>query len=130
MSADTAKTIKRILKDTNEAWSSGKPETLSAFFHDDIIIVSPDLKILGSGKGACIQSYADFLGRASDICFHAEDPDVFIFDRSAVAFYTYDISWKMEGRQFRETGKEVYVLNKQKDEWRIIMRQIQPAEDQ
>jgi ketosteroid isomerase-like protein len=129
MITDTEKTIKRIIKDANKAWSSGNPENLSLYFHDQIIIISPDLKILGSGKGPCIQSYIDFLNRASDICFQAEDPDVFVFNRSAVVFYTYDISWKMDGQQFREKGKEIYVLNKQKDKWLIVMRQIKPAAD-
>jgi ketosteroid isomerase-like protein len=129
MNIDAITAIKRFLKDTNKAWSSGKPENLNHYFHDHIIIVSPDLKIMGSGKEPCIQSYIDFLSRPSDIHFHADDPDVFVFDNTAVAFYTYHISWKMEGRQSRETGKEIYVLNKQKDEWLIVMRKINPAAD-
>lgn len=127
MSTDAITTIKCILKDTNKAWSSGRPEDLNQYFHDSIIIVSPDMKILGAGKELCIQSYIDFLNRATDIHFHDHEPEVHIFENTAIVFYTYDISWQVDGKQFQETGKELYVLNKLKGQWLIVMRQLMPA---
>ncbi|MBN2410246.1 nuclear transport factor 2 family protein [candidate division KSB1 bacterium] len=116
--------IKDILKNVNIAWSSGNPEDLMNYFHDNMLIISPDMKILGYGKENCIKSYIDFLNQATIIDYQKNVPEIHIFENTAIVFYTYNISWKTNNKLFNEKGKEIYVLNKHKNKWLIVMRKI------
>ena len=118
------KTIQTVLKKMNETWADGNPEALTSYFHDDVMIVAPDMKILGAGKKACIQSYVDFLNAASDISFKDDEPEVHLYDQTAVAFYKYDVSWTMDEKSHQEAGKELYVLNKIDGDWLVVMRKL------
>jgi len=44
--------IPQILQKINEAWSKSQPDELTGYFHDDLIILGPDLQSMGEGKGA------------------------------------------------------------------------------
>lgn len=123
---DSITEIKNILKKANHAWSSGHPEKLDEYFHNDIVIVSHEMKVLGEGKKACIQSYVDFLSRASVTAYTDTDPEVRIFENTAIAFYGYDVSWIMDNKEFHEIGNELYILNHSKDKWQIVMRKLMP----
>ena len=116
--------IIELLQNVNLAWSSGNPEDLKNYFDDKIFILSPDMKILGSGKQNCIKSYIDFLNHATVIDFKENVPDVFVFDNTAIAFYSYSISWKTGDKLFNETGREMYMLDKKENKWLIVMRKL------
>jgi len=118
--------IKSVLKNTNLAWSTGNPTNLEKYFHEDIIIVSADLKILGSGKANCIKSYIEFLSKAKIVNFTDSDPIVNLFENSAIVFYEYDISWEMDNKLFEETARELYVFERSAGKWLIIMRKLIP----
>ncbi len=120
--------IKEILKKVNQAWSSGNPDDLKRYFDENIIILSPDMKILGSGKNNCVQSYIDFLNHATIIDFKENVPEVHIFDNTAIVFYRYSISWKSGDKLFNENGKEMYILDKKEDKWLIVLRKLMPTE--
>ena len=118
--------VKGVLKAVNGAWSSGKPEDLKDYFHDDIVIVSPELKILGAGKENCIQSYIDFLDRSRVIEYTDTDPEIRIFEDTAIAFCRYTISWETGGKFLKEEGQELYVFTKQNAQWLVVMRKLMP----
>jgi len=120
--------IKELLKKANQTWSSGHPHDLKHYFHDNMLILSPDLKILGSGKENCIKSYIDFLNHVTVTDFKENDPDVFVFDNTTIAFYRYSISWKTGDKSFNENGKEMYVLSKKENKWLIVLKKLIPTE--
>ena len=118
--------IKEILKSVNASWLSGKLDNLNKYFHENMIIVSPNIKILASGKENCIQSYIDFLNRATIIDYSDRDPEVHVFGNTGIAFYAYHIFWKIDEKTFRENGEELYVFNRNNDKWSIVMRKLMP----
>ena len=127
-SEESISEIKSVLKSVNVSWSSGKPEELNNYFHDDIVILSPELKILGAGKADCIQSYVDFLDRSRVIEYTDTDPEIRIFEDTAIAFYNYKVSWKTGETLFNEAGQELYVFAKQNGKWLVVMRELAPKE--
>ncbi len=47
----------QLVQDLNATWVKGNPENLINFFHEDMVIVSPDFELLGKGNEACMESY-------------------------------------------------------------------------
>ena len=116
--------IKELLKKVNQTWSSGNPDDLKHYFHDNMLIMSPDMRIMGSGKDNCIKSYIDFLNHATVIDLKEHVPEVHIFDNTAIAFYQYSISWKSGDKLFNENGSEMYILDKKENDWLIVLRKL------
>ena len=118
--------IKNTFKSMNQAWLSGNTERLNDYFHNDIVIVSPDMKVLGKGKEECIKSYIDFLSHAKVLEIKENEPEVFLYDKVAIVFYEYEIFWEIKGKKQNEKGKEIYVFNFTGEKWLVVMRKIVP----
>lgn len=123
-SRDEIQLVRDVLRKLTLAWSTGNPQDLTPWFHEDIMILSSDLKVLGSGKEACIQSYVDFLNTATDTEFKDEDPEVHLFGQTAIAFHRYTIGWKMDGKAHEETGQELYAFTQVDGSWQVVLRKL------
>jgi hypothetical protein len=44
--------IRQILLTINKVWSKGNPDDLNEYFHEDLVILSPELQRMGEDKGA------------------------------------------------------------------------------
>jgi hypothetical protein len=121
---DTKPKIAKIIKDLNQSVVTGNTDDIDSFFHDNVKILSPDMKILGDGKAVCIKSYVDFIDKAKIEQYDHEITNVFIYDNTAIVFYTYSMTWVMEGKTLNDQGKELYVLTKNNDDWLIILRKL------
>ena len=44
--------------------------------------------------------------------------------------FTYSMAWLMDGKSFREQGKELYVLTKENDNWLIVLRKLVASDSQ
>ena len=117
---ESVQEIKEILKSISRAWSSGDPAELNRYFHDEIKIISTDMKVVGDGKALCIQSYMDFISKAEIKHYEENDPEVYVFDQTAVAFYAYRIAWNIENQSFDEKGQEMYVFSRVKNKWQVV----------
>lgn len=116
--------IKNIVTGLNKAVAEGKLDKIGPLFHENIKIVSPELKIHGDNKEICIQSYIDFLSKAKIEQYTDNITDIFVYENTAVVFYTYNITWSMGGKSFTDQGKELYVLTKENNKWLIILRKL------
>ena len=127
---DTKTNITKIIKDLNHAVATGKVNKLDSLFHEDVKILSPDMKILGEGKTTCIKSYADFISKAKIEEYNDDVTNVSVYENTAVVFFTYSMAWLMDGKSFREQGKELYVLTKENDNWLIVLRKLVASDSQ
>jgi hypothetical protein len=48
------------LKNINKAWLNNETGNLEDYFHEQIIIFSPDFQKMGEGREVCINSYREF----------------------------------------------------------------------
>lgn len=124
MVLDTKLKITNIIRDLHHAVTTGELRKLDLLFHDDVKIVSPDMKILGDGKAICIQSYADFISKAKIEQYDDDVSEVFVYENTAIAFYTYIMTWITDGKKFSDQGNELYVLTKENDDWLIVLRKL------
>lgn len=116
--------IKQTIKKINQSWLEGHPENLNQFFHDDMLILSPDFKIMGAGKAVCMKSYSDFISQAVIKDYQESDPEIHVWGDTAIAFYNFEIAWEMKGKSSKETGRDFFVFTFENDKWLAVWRMV------
>jgi hypothetical protein len=120
--------ISEIIRQINQSWKEGHTERLKNYFHERMIIVSPDLKILGEGRDVCIKSYSDFLTQAKVKKYNESKPDVLVWGNTAVALYKYNVNWEMSGKSYEESGKDLFIFTFEGGKWLAVWRKLIPDE--
>src|SRR5262249_43485996 len=112
-----------------EAWLEKQSERLLDLFHDRIVIVGADGQRFGVGKDACAESYRSFSEQASVTFYQESDRQIDVYSTVAVVSYRFEIEYAMEGKSSRETGRDIFVLEKEGGRWLAVWRQLtaQPA---
>lgn len=121
------KEIRALLQKISEAWSKGNPDDLMKYFHEDLVILSPDLQRMGKGKQACAQSYKDFIARAVVHEYKEYDHTIDVWGDTALSIYAFDISYEMEGQTYRETGHDIFVYTREEKQWLVVWRMVIPS---
>ena len=119
--------IRQILKRINEAWVSGQTEKLHGYFHDDMLISQLGIGRLGVGRQVCIQSYEDFVHRAVVKKVTESDHLIDVWGDTAVASYTYEIDYEMNGQEHSDSGQDVFVFIRDKGKWLAVWRTLVPS---
>jgi uncharacterized protein (TIGR02246 family) len=123
------KEVWEVVRRINAAWLERQPGRLLDLFHDRIVIVDVGGRRLGVGKDTCADSYRSFCDQATVTHYHESNPQVDVFNSVAVVGYHFEIEYTMEGKTSRETGRDVFVLEKENGRWLAVWRQLvaQPA---
>ena len=114
--------IRELIRRMNDAWVKGEFDLLSSFFREDITMVHPDFVQRTEGREACVASYVDFVTQAKVNDLKLGDISIDVFGHTAVATYSYEISYEMGGEQFTDTGRDLFVFIRENDEWRAAWR--------
>ncbi|MBN1824634.1 MAG: nuclear transport factor 2 family protein [Candidatus Eisenbacteria bacterium] len=115
-----------LLDRIRAAWTEGPIEILDEVFHERMVIAGPGMVPLGEGREACVRSYRDFLARARVRAYEQFDPVASVFGDTAVASYRYVIAFELEGRLFREKGRDLFVFAREEGRWRAVWRTLLP----
>jgi uncharacterized protein (TIGR02246 family) len=118
-----------VIRRINAAWLERQPERLRDLFHDRIVIVGAEGQRFGEGKEPCVESYRSFCANASVASFQESDRQVDVYDCVAIVSYRFEIEYTLEGKAHRETGRDLFVLEKVNGRWLAVWRQLvaQPA---
>ena len=122
--ANDSEEIRRLVKTINEAWLRGRPEELAAYFHADMVIVPPGFSGRAEGRGACVQGYKDFVIQAKVREYKDAEPSIDLWGDTAVATYSWEIAYEMNGQDFREAGWDVFVFLRENAKWQAVWRTI------
>ncbi len=120
------KEIIEIINKINSSWIESNPESLRNYFHDNIMIVSPELKVLGKGIEECIKAYTDFINQATIIEHNISEPEIYVFENTAIASYKYDFAWELKGKSYRESSHNLFVFTYTDSRWLAVWRKILP----
>lgn len=118
--------IWQVIQAINDAWLKGYAEDLVDFFHDDMVIVTPDGKEQGRGRVVCIESYKGFSAMAIIKEFKDRDPTIQVYGNTAIASYTFEMTYEMNGEYFNDIGRDIYMLKRKDGKWLVIWRTIFP----
>jgi uncharacterized protein (TIGR02246 family) len=114
--------IREVVEQLNDAWVKGSPEKLATFFREDIAMVHPDFVQRTEGREACIASYVDFCSQAKVNDFKLGETSIDVFGDTAVATYSYEISYEMGGERFTDSGRDLFVFIRENDRWQAVWR--------
>ena len=115
-----------LLERIRAAWTEGPIEILDEIFHDRMVIAGPGMKPLGEGREACVRSYRDFLERARVLAYEQFDPMTNIYGDAAIVSYRYVIAFDLEGKPFREKGRDLFVFAREEGRWQAVWRTLLP----
>jgi ketosteroid isomerase-like protein len=122
-------TIWNTVQAINRCWTCGdlsELEKLNAYFHDSMVAITPTDKLRLDGKRACFEGWAGFCRQAKIICWKETDPKIQVYGDTAVVTYYYHLSLEIEGRNMDMSGRDMLVLIKENDKWRVVADQFSP----
>ena len=114
--------IRSLLKSISEAWLNGNTGKLNHYFHDRMTIRGPDLQRLGAGKQECVKSYEDFTKQAVIREYEELEPEIELYGDTAVVVSPWKITCELKDQQYQETGRDLLVLNRDKQAWLVVWR--------
>ena len=124
--SQTHQQIWQPVQKLNKEWLNNKTEELAYYFHKDMVIAGPDLHPLCNNRAECIKSYKDFVDQSVIHEYKESEPDVNVFAYTAIVSYKFDITYKMKGKTYKESGKDLFVLIKEEERWQAVWRTIIP----
>jgi ketosteroid isomerase-like protein len=111
-----------VLNAINRAWLEDHVDDMGSMLHPDIVMVLPGFGGRSSGRGAFLDGFRDFRKSASTIKFNVRDFQVDITGDAAVATYCFEMEYDRVDTQWRATGRDLWVLRKQRGKWRATWR--------
>lgn len=122
--ANTQADIQQLVRKINNAWVNDQIDQLSQYFHPDMVILASDFQQKLVGREACIQSYRDFINHATIEDFQTAEASVELHDQTAVAAYSFEITYKMDDEISQEQGREILVFVREAGRWQLLWRTV------
>lgn len=124
-----SKKLEDLVREINRLWVGGNAEKLGEYFHEDMIMVSPDLKVIGKGREECVKGYIDFCQQARIANFEESKFAVDIWGNTASVSYDFDISYEMEGKNYNDTGRDLFIFScvETGGRWMAVWRILVPV---
>jgi hypothetical protein len=124
--SQTHQQIWHTIQKLNKEWLNNKTDELAYYFHKDMVITGPDMKELSHNRAECIQSYKDFMSLAGVHDYKESDPAVNLVAYTAVVSYRFDIDYTMNGKRYKESGRDLFVMIKEEERWQAVWRTLIP----
>ena len=111
----------------DRCWMEHRFYDLGAFIADDVVMVAPGGRHRIEGLSAAVDSYRDFMGRSRVHRFDTSGHVVTERGDAVVVEYDWEMGWDSEGSTHEATGREILVLARRDDEWRVVWRMQLPG---
>jgi ketosteroid isomerase-like protein len=121
-SYDSRHVVSELVQRLNDAWVKGHADELASFFSENIVMVHPDFTQRTEGRANCVASYSDFCTQADIQDFKLADLAVDVFDDTAIATYSYEITYEMGGERFNDKGRDLFVFSRSNGKWQAVWR--------
>jgi len=105
------------------AWIRGPLSDLDSLHHERAVIVGEDFRRLAEGRDACVASYHAYVGHAETLYFRTCAPVIDVAGTTAVAFYRYEVGYRVGGEECHEDGWDLNVLAHADGRWQVLWRQ-------
>ena len=122
--ADDRDEVARIVKKINQAWRNLRFDELGDYFHERMVIVPPEFAGRAEGRETCVQSYRDFVQQAKVLASSESQPAIDLSGDTAVAVCPFDITYELNGQQYTESGRDLFVFARTDGRWQAIWRTL------
>jgi hypothetical protein len=116
-----------FVESLDQCWMQGRLQDLDSFLAEDVVFVAPGGKHRVEGLAQVIDGYRQFTSSAQVSRFQTSDYCVTQRGGTAVVEYTWEMTWVAAQVEHNETGREVLVLSRRDDNWRVVWRTQIPA---
>jgi len=122
--------IRQVIQQINESWLAKRYDEIGSFLVSDAVIALPGSTERVLGRDAYVRSYREYDDAAKTHEFRAETPQIDLIGDVAVAVCPFFIDYELQGKRYREGGKDLLVFRRFNDEWRVVWRTMktEPAQ--
>ncbi len=114
--------IQSLIENLNAAWVNQEYEPLNQMLHDDVVFTMPGFTAQVLGKEKCIEGYKQFMQAAELHNFEIDNLNVTVTAQTAVAHYTYKISYTVNNERYDEEGVDIFTLSYVDGKWLVVWR--------
>ena len=114
--------LEAFVRRLNRSWLEGRLDDLRQYFADDVCLLPPGTAQPIMGVDAVINTYREFLAIGTLHRFELSNITTFVSGNVGVCRLDFDVDYEIESGRFVESGSEVYVLDLQGAEPKIIWR--------
>jgi Domain of unknown function (DUF4440) len=122
--------IRDLLSRINDAWLKQRGEsmtaTLNECFAEDVVLRGVDFVFLGKGRDLAVQSYHDFVTQAEIRNCSLGEPEIDVAGDTATAQYKWAMTYVLEGQEYTEHGRDVFVFARREKKWLAVWRALLP----
>jgi ketosteroid isomerase-like protein len=122
--------IRDLLSRINDAWLKQRGEamtaTLSECFAEDVVMRGSDFVFLGKGRDLAVQSYHDFVTQAEVKNCTLDEPEIDVAGDTATAQYKWTMTYVLNGQEYTEHGRDVFVFARRDKKWLVVWRALLP----
>jgi ketosteroid isomerase-like protein len=111
-----------FVESLDRCWIEGRLQDLDAFLAEDVVFVAPGGKPRGEGIAQAIESYRQFTSTAQVERFQTNDYFVTKRGDTAIVEYGWQMTWVAAQSEHDDAGREVLVLSRRNDHWRVVWR--------
>ena len=122
--------IRDLLLWINHAWLKQRGEamtaTLSECFAEDVVMRGSGFAFLGKGRELAVKSYHDFVTQAEVKSCSLDEPEVDVAGDTATAQYKWAMTYVLNGQEYTEHGRDVFVFARRDKKWLVVWRALLP----
>ena len=104
------------------AWRDGRPEDMRAYLDADVVMVFPGSAERTQGADAMLAGFKAFAEQAVTEGVEVTDRQVDVVGEQAIASYAYRITYRRDGRRWRASGRDMWILARREERWRAVWR--------
>jgi ketosteroid isomerase-like protein len=124
---DTEKTeVWSFVRALNDAWTKEKGGRLREYFHPRMVAITPVDRFRRKGAAKCIEGWQGFAQATTIHSYREEDPDIEVFDDTAVVTYYYDMDVTMGPNRLKLSGRDMMIVKKEAGRWWLVADQFSP----
>lgn len=116
------KKVLQVIQQINEDWLNKRYAEIGNLVSENVVIVPPGFANRIQGRDAYVQSYRDYDKSATTHTFSPNEPIIDLIGDTAVAVYTFYIVYEIDGKTYKENGRELLVLSCSSGAWLVVWR--------
>ena len=125
LEASHEEAVRRVIRRINELWLSKRYDEIGELLSEHAVIAPPGFDGRIRGREAYLQSYREYDQAATTHEFSHGEPEIDVVGDVAVAVCPFFVIYELEGRTYRENGRDMLVLSHSTGEWRVVWRTTQ-----
>jgi ketosteroid isomerase-like protein len=119
---DERESVAAAMRKINDAWIARRVEDLAAMVHEEIVMVFPGFAGRIQGREAFLAGFRDFSENARILHFHEGEHQIDVAGETAVVNFSYEMLYERSAKQYRATGRDLWVFEKQGAAWLAVWR--------